>query len=57
MKKTGGAVTTVAQAGDLSGIGWALGQPKHLALDATYVYWTDQGTQYGGGGVFRVSKN
>ncbi len=56
MKKTGGAVTTIAQSGDLSGTGWYLGQPKHLAVDATYVYWTDQGTQYGGG-VFRVSKN
>ena len=57
MKKTGGPVTTIAQSGDLSGTGWYLGQPKHLAVDASYVYWTDQGTQSGGGGVFRVSKN
>jgi len=57
MKKTGGAVSTIAQSGDLSGTGWYLGDPKHLAVDGTYLYWTDQGTQYGGGGVFRVSKN
>jgi hypothetical protein len=41
----------------MTGTGWYLGAPKHLAVDANYVYWTDQGTQYGGGGVFRVSKN
>ncbi len=57
MKKTGGAVTTLAQGLDMSGTGWYLGSPKHLAVDTNYVYWTDQGTQYGGGGVFRVSKN
>jgi hypothetical protein len=57
MKKTGGTVTTLAQGLDLTGTGWYLGSSKYLAVDGSFVYWTDLGTQYGGGGVFRVSKN
>lgn len=59
----GGAITTLAsytvnirtkEGGLAFGSGGAF---NSIALDATYVYWTDQGTMTGTGAVYRVAKN
>jgi len=56
--KTAGAPTTLSSCnGYLSGVSPYCGRFERIALDATYVYFTDLGTQYGHGAVFRVPKN
>jgi hypothetical protein len=58
MAKTGGPVTTLATCNNsLMALAPDCGRFRFLALDANNVYWTDSGTQSGGGAVFRVSKN
>jgi hypothetical protein len=43
--------------GNLAALSPYCGAFRFLVLDANYVYWTDSGTQFGTGAVFRVSKN
>jgi hypothetical protein len=56
-KSGGPAITLGTCNGNLSTISPYCGRAVSLAVDATYVYWTDEGTQYGHGAVFRVPNN
>ena len=58
MAKSGGAPTTISSCnGYLLALSPYCGRFERIALDATYVYVTDLGTQYGHGAVFRAPKN
>jgi hypothetical protein len=57
MTKVGGAITTLSSCNGLAAKSPACGRFGYLAVDATDVYWTDEGTQYGGGAVYTTPKN
>ena len=52
-----GTAVTLATCTGLSTVAPDCGRFNGIAVDATYLYWTDEGTSYGGGGVYRVTKN
>jgi hypothetical protein len=53
----GGAITTLSSCIGLDTKSPDCSRFNYLAVDSADVYWTDGGTQYGGGAVYKTPKN